>query len=135
MDHEGEVIEAFVTKRRDKAAALRFLRKLMKRHGRPEEVVTDKLRSYGAALREMGGEDRRVTERWENNHAENSHQPFRRRERAMLRFRGMHSLQRFAPVHTSVHNHSNADQSLSSRDHYKASRAAALSEWRALCAG
>ena len=63
VDHEGEVLEAYVAKRRDKAAALKFLRKLMKRHGRPEELVTDKLRSYGAAPKDLGGEDRRVTER------------------------------------------------------------------------
>ena len=134
VDHEGEIMEAYVTKRRDKAAALKFLKKLMKRHGRPEEVVTDKLRSYGAALKELGGEDRRVTERWENNRAENSHQPFRRRERAMLRFRQMHSLQKFASVYSSVHNHFNADRSLSSRPDYKQARTAALAEWRALCA-
>jgi putative transposase len=99
VDHEGEVLESYVTKTRDKAAALRFLKKLMKRHGRPEELVTDGLRSYGAALKEIGAESRQVTGRWENNRAENSHQPFRRRERAMLRFRQMHSLQKFASVH------------------------------------
>jgi putative transposase len=134
VDHEGEVLEAFVSKTRDKAAALKFLRKLMKRHGRPEELVTDKLRSYGAALKEIGAEGKRVTERWENNRAENSHQPFRRRERAMLRFRRMHSLQKFVSVHGSVHNHFSADRSLSSRDHYKQARTAALAEWRVLCA-
>lgn len=79
VDHEGEVLEAF-SKHRDKKAALKFLRKLMKRHGRVEELVTDKLRSYGAALKELGAEDQQVTDRWENNRAENSHQPFRRRE-------------------------------------------------------
>ena len=135
VDHEGEVLEAFVTKKRDRAAALRFLKKLMRRYGRATELVTDKLRSYGVALKEMGGEDRRVTDRWENNRAENSHQPFRRRERAMLRFRRMHSLQKFASVHASVHDHFNVERSLSSRDHYKEARAAALVEWRALCAG
>ncbi len=134
VDHEGEVLEAFVSKTRDKAAALKFLRKLMKRHGRPEVLVTDKLRSYGAALKELGIQEKRVTERWENNRAENSHQPFRRRERAMLRFRRMHSLQKFASVHGSVHNHFNAERSLSSRNTNKASRTAALAEWRALCA-
>ena len=135
VDHEGEVLEAIVSKRRDKKAALKFLRKLMKRHGRPEELVTDKLRSYGAALKEIGGEDRRITGRWENNRAENSHQPFRRRERAMLRFRRMHSLQKFASVHSSVHNHFNADRSLSSRPVYRQARTTALAEWRGLCAG
>ncbi len=134
VDHEGEVLEALVTKRRDKKAALKFLCKLMKRHGRADELVTDKLRSYGAALKELTGADRRVMERWENNRAENSHQPFRRRERAMLRFRRMHSLQRFVAVHSSVTNHFNSDRTLSSRQIYKQARTAALNEWRTLCA-
>lgn len=134
VDHEGEVLEAFVSKHRDKQAALKFLRKLMKRHGRPEEIVTDGLKSYGAALKEIGAEDRQVTGRWENNRVENSHQPFRRRERAMLRFRRMRSLQTFAAVHSSVHNLFNSERRLSSRDVYKQNRAAALAEWRQLCA-
>jgi len=92
VDHEGEVLESFVTKTRDKKAALKFLRKYLKRHGRVVEVVTDRLRSYAAALRELGIRDRQETGRWRNNRAENSHQPFRRRERAMLRFRRMRSL-------------------------------------------
>ncbi|EYD75860.1 Mobile element protein [Rubellimicrobium mesophilum DSM 19309] len=134
VDHEGEVLEAYVSTHRDKKAALRFLKKLMKRHGRPDELVTDKLRSYGAALKEIGAEDRQVTDRWANNRAENSHQPFRRRERAMQRFRRMRSLQKFAAVHSSVCNHFNSDRKLSSRPVYKLSRAAALAEWRGLCA-
>jgi putative transposase len=96
--------------------------------------VTDKLRSYGAALKEVGAAGLQVTGRWENNRAENSHQPFRRRERAMLRFRRMRSLQKFAAVHSSVCNHFNSDRSLSSRKTYKLNRAAALAEWRDLCA-
>jgi putative transposase len=134
VDHEGEVLEAFVSKSRDRRAALTFLKKLMKRHGRPEEIVTDTLRSYGAALRDLGAEKRQLTGRWENNRAENSHQPFRRRERAMLRFRRLHSLQKFASVHSSVSNHFNSDRSLSSRDTFRQNRTAALAEWRALCA-
>jgi putative transposase len=102
VDHEGEVLEAYVTKHRDKAAALRFLKKLMKRHGRPEELVTDGLRSYGAALKDLGAEDHQVRGRWENNRVENSHQPFRRRERAMLRFRRMRSLQSRAASYQGV---------------------------------
>ncbi len=105
VDHEGEALEAFVSKTRGKVAALKFLRKLMRRHGRADELGTDKLRSYGAALQDLGLQDKRVRDRWENNRAENSHQPFRRRETAMLRFRRMHSLQKFAAVHGSVHNH------------------------------
>jgi putative transposase len=104
VDHEGEVLERFVTKRRDKKAALRFLRKSLRRHGLAEKIVTDRLASYGAALREIGATARRELGRWLNNRAENSHQPFRRRERAMLRFRRMRSLQKFAAVHGSIHN-------------------------------
>jgi len=134
VDHEGEVLESFVTKTRDKEAALKFLRKSLKRHGRPEKIVTDRLRSYGAALRELGIGDRQEAGRWANNRVENSHQPFRRRERAMLRFRLMRTLQKFASVHASVHNHFNQERTLSSRTIFKLNRAAALAEWRGLCA-
>ena len=128
------MLEAFASKRRDKKAALKFLSNLMKRHGRAEVLVTYGLKSYGAALNEIGSEDRQVTGRWKNNWAENSHQPFRRRERAMQRFRRLRSLQKFAAVHSSVFNHFNSDRSLSSRPVYKLNRAAALAEWRGLCA-
>ena len=101
----------------------------------PEVIVTDKLRSYAAALKEVGAGARQDTGRWLNNRAENSHLPFRRRERAMLRFRRMRSLQKFASVHASVSNHFNQDRSLSSRPHFKLNRTAALDEWRGLCAG
>jgi putative transposase len=134
VDHEGEVLEAFVSKTRDKKAALKFLKKLMRQHGRVKEIVTDKLRSYGAALRELGAEDKQVTGGKLNNRAENSHLPFRRRERAMLRFRRMHALQKFAAVHSSVHNHFSSDRGLSSRDTFKLNRTAALAEWRQFCA-
>jgi len=134
VDHEGEVLESFVTKKRDKKAALKFLRKSMKRHGRVDEFVTDRLRSYGAAFGELSIGDRQQTGRWMNNRAENSHQPFRRRERAMLRFRRMRTLQIFASVHASVYNLFNTERSLSSRHHFKKNRAADLAEWRGLCA-
>lgn len=134
VDHEGEVLESFVTKTRDRKAALKFLRKLLKRHGRPDTFVTDRLRSYGAALKELGRGDDRETDRWTNNRAENSHLPFRRRERAMQRFRRMRSLQMFASVHASVSNHFNQERSLSTRSNYKAARTAALAEWRGLFA-
>ena len=102
VDHEGEVLERLVTKARDKKAALKFLKKAMRKHGRPEVIVTDRLRSYGAALKEIGAADRQETGRWLNNRAENSHLPFRRRERAVLRFRRVRSLQKFASVHASI---------------------------------
>lgn len=134
VDHEGEVLESFVTKTRYKKAALKFLRKAMRKHGRPKANVTDRLRSYGAALKELGAADIQETGRWLNNRAENSHPPFRRRERAMLRFRRMQSLQKFAAFHASVYNHFNSERSLYSRTNFKLNRAAALTEWRGLCA-
>ena len=94
VDHEGEVLESYVTKRRNKAAALEFLRKAMKRYGNPQIIVTDRCPSYGAAMKDIGNKDRQEVGRHKNNRAENSHLPFRRRERAMLRFRRMRSLQK-----------------------------------------
>ena len=105
---------------------------MMKRHGKPKRIVTDRLRSYGAAMKELGNAETQETGRWVNNRAENSHQPFRRRERAMLRFRQMHTLQKFSSVHASVHNHFNQERHLISRQDYKAQRSAALAEWRAV---
>ena len=134
VDHEGEILESFVTKTRDRKAALKFLRKTMKKHGQADVFVTDKLRSYGAALRDLGMVNRQETGRWVNNRAENSHLPFRRRERAMLRFRRMRTLQKFAAVHASVYKLFNTERSLSSRRLFKQKRAAALAEWRGLCA-
>ena len=134
VDHEGEVLEAFVTKKRDRKAALRFLKKAMKRYGLPEVIVTDRLRSYGAAMREIGNEARHETGRWLNNGAENSHQPFRRRERAMAKFRSVKSLQKFAAVHASVHNHFNLERHLYNRENFKINRSAVLAEWRQLAA-
>ena len=132
VDHEGEVLESYVTKRRDRRAALKFLRKTMKRFGPPHVIVTDLLRSYGAAMKVIGNADRQETGRWLNNRAENSHLPFRRRERAMQGFRSMESLQKFVAVHASVHNHFNPERPLYSRANFKINRSAALSEWRDL---
>ena len=132
VDHEGEVLEAVVTKRRDRKAALKFLRKLMRRYGQPDQIVTDRLTSYRAALRDLGASGLQSTGQWLNNRVENSHLPLRRRERAMLRFRCMRSLQKFAAVHSSVYNHFNQERSLSSRQIFKRSRTAALAEWRQL---
>ena len=134
VDHEGEVLEAFVTKKRDRKAALRFLKKAMKRYGRPEAIVTDRLRSYRAAMREIGNQARQETGRWLNNRAENSHQPFRRRERAMAKFRSAKSLQKFTSIHSSVLNHFNQERHLYSRQDFKLNRSTALDEWRQLAA-
>jgi putative transposase len=132
VDHEGEVPETFATKRRDRKAALKFLKKSMKRYGNPHVIVTDKLRSYGAAMKIIGNSKKQETGRWLNNRGENSHQPFRRREWAMLGFRSMGSLQKFSAVHASVHNHFNLERPLYSRANFKINRAAALVEWRQL---
>ena len=134
VDHEGEVLESFVTKRRDKKAALKSIRKSLRRHGFVESIVTDRLASYGAALKQLGAIGKRDVGRWLNNRIENSHQPFRRRERAMLRFRRMRSLQKFAAVHGSIHNHFNQERTLINRQNFKDRRTAALNEWRQLCA-
>lgn len=130
VDHEGDILESYVTKRRDKKAALKFLRRALKQHGPAEKIITDGLKSYPLAMRDLGIEDRREMGRWKNNRAENSHLPFRRRERVMQRFRRMKSLQKFASVHANVHNHFNSDRHLIDRQTYKARRSAALAEWQ-----
>jgi putative transposase len=134
VDHEGEVLEAVVTSKRDKTAAVKLLRRIMKKYGRPRRVVTDGLCSYSAAMNEIGAADRHEIGPRLNNRAENSHQPFRRRERAMQRFRSMRTLQKFGSVHAQVHNHFNQERHLVTRQIYKQRRTAALAEWRALAA-
>jgi putative transposase len=106
------------------------MKKALKRHGSPEAITTDGLRSYKAAMGELGCEAKQEVGRW--NRVENSHLPFRRRERAMLRFRRMKSLQRFSSVHASFHNHFNQERHLTDRQTYKARRSAALAEWQLL---
>ncbi len=76
VDHEGEILESYLNRKRDKPAALAFLKKTLKRHGKAETIVTDGLKSYPAAMRELGNLDRREMGRWLNNRAENSHLPF-----------------------------------------------------------
>ena len=106
----------------------------MKRYGRAKPIVTDRLPSYGAALKALGARDLQATGRWLNNRVENSHLPLRRRERAMLRFRRLGSLQKFAAVHSSVHHLFNLDRHLNRRSIFKDDRSAALAEWRELAA-
>jgi putative transposase len=103
VDHEGEVLEAVVTSKRNKAAALKLLKRILKKYGRPRAIVTDGLRAYSAAMREVGNAGRQEVGGRLNNRAENSHQPFRRRERAMQLFRSMKTLQKFSSVHAQVH--------------------------------
>ena len=104
----------------------------MKRHGQTKAIVTDGLRSYGAALKEVGAADLQQTGRWKNNVVENSHQPLRRRERAMSPFRRMKTLQKFASVHAQVHNHFAQERHLVSRQEYRERGSAALAEWRSV---
>ena len=132
VDHEGEILESYITKTRDKDAALTFMKKALKRHGRPETITTDGLRSYGAAMKELGNADKQEVRRWANNRVENSHLSFRRRERTMLRFGRMKTLQKFASVHANVHNYFNLERHLVDRLTYKARRSAALVEWQIL---
>ena len=108
VDHEGEVLEAVVTATRDKAAAVKFLKWIMKKYGRPRKIVTDGLCAYSAAMNEIGTADGQEVGPRLNNRAENSHQPFRRRERAMQRFRSVKTLQKFSAVHAQVHKLANA---------------------------
>jgi putative transposase len=134
VDHEGEVLEVFATKRRNRAAALKFLKRAMKRYGRPKVIVTDRLRSYRAAMNVIGNGANQECGRWLNNQAENSHQPFRRREGAMSRFRDIKTLQKFASANASIFNHFNFDRHLISREIFKQNRSAALAEWRQVAA-
>jgi len=134
VDHEGEILESFVTKTRDKAAALSFMKKALKRHGSPASITTDGLRSYRAAMVELGNAGKQDVGRWANNRVENSHLSFRRRERVMLRFRQMKSLQKFASVHANLHNHFALERHLVDRQTYKERRSAALAEWQSLMA-
>ena len=134
VDHEGEILESFVTKTRDKAAAMKFMKKALKRHGSPNTITTDGLRSYKAAMAELGNAYKQEVGRWANNRVENSHLSFRRRERAMLRFRRMKTLQKFASVHANVHNHFNTERHLVNRQTYKRLRSAALADWQSLFA-
>ena len=132
VDHEGEGLEVFATKRRDRRAALKFPKRTMKRYGVPQVIVTDRLRSYGAAMNVIGVEDRQRCGRRLNHRAENSHPPFRRREGAMARFRDIKTLQKFAAAHASIHNHFNQERHLYNRENFKLNRSAALAEWRQL---
>ena len=134
VDHEGEILESYVTKTRDKAAALAFMKKALKRDGSPAAFVTGGLRSYKAAFPELGTGKKRETGRWANNRVENSHLAFRRRKRAMQRFRQMKTLLKLASAHANISNHFSAVGYLVNRRAYKLRRAAALAEWQMLAA-
>ena len=134
VNHEGEVLECFVTKRRNKAAAKKFLIKTMRKYGSPKIITTDKLASYGAALREIGVVDRQLCGGRSNNRCENSHLLFRRRERALQRFKAVAALQKFVGYHSQIYNHFNHERHLESRQSFKQKRTTALTEWFNFCA-
>jgi transposase-like protein len=129
VDSEGEVLEILVQPKRDKDAAMRLLRKLLLRQGFvPTVIVTDKLRSYGAALRQIGFSGLHEQGLRANNRAENSHQPVRRRERKMQGFKSAKSAQRFISLHAVVYNTFNVQRHLISRSTHR--QTAAHQSWR-----
>jgi transposase-like protein len=136
VDKEGEVLDILVQKRRNKAAALKLLRKLLKNQGYlPDEIVTDGLASYKAALRDLGGLKRHKRGRLrDNNRVENSHLPVRRRERKMQRFKSQGQAQRFVSTHSAIYNTFNIQRHLVSRSTMRDFRASAMAEWNAASA-
>ena len=135
VDAEGEVLDVLVQSRRNKQAALKLMRKLLKKYGlMPDKIVTDDLRSYGAAARELGISDHHERGRWRNNRAENSHQPTRRRERKMQGFKSVGSAQRFLSTHAAAYNSFNVQRHLISARTHRAFRASATDTWRAAAA-
>src|SRR3712207_5785277 len=135
VDDEGEVLDVLVQRRRDKAAARKLMRKLLRKQGfAPVMVTTDKLRSYGAAFTGIGLTARHEQGLRQNNRAEVSHQPIRRRERKMQRFKSPGSAQRFVSMHSAVHNTFNVQRHLISRRTLRAFRAEAMAQWRAATA-
>ena len=131
VDSEGEVLDLLVQRRRNKAAAAKLMRKLLKKQGFPPDgIITDKLRSYDAAKIEMGLTARHEQGLRKNNRAENSHQPVRRREFKMQRFKSPGSAQRFLSVHAAVHNNFNVQRHLTSRTTLRVLRGAAIETWR-----
>jgi transposase-like protein len=132
VDDEGEVLDLLVQRQRDKAAAVKLMRKLLKKQGfAPDVLVTDKLRSYGAAKAELGLSARHEQGLRKNNRAEKSHQPTRRRERKMQRFRSPGSAQRFLSIHPVVQNTFNIQRHLTAR---RSLRDEAFQTWRAATA-
>ena len=135
VDAEGEVLDVLVQAKRDKHAALKLMRKLLRKYGFvPDRLITDDLRSYGAAARDLGISHRHERGRWRNNRAENSHQPTRRRERKMQGFKSLGSAQRFLSTHAAVYNTFNVQRHLTSASTHRSFRAAAMDTWRAAVA-
>jgi transposase-like protein len=137
VDHEGEVLDMLVQRRRDSRAALRLMRKLFRKQGfAPKLLVTDKLRSYACAFRRLRLNCPHEQGLRKNNRAENSHQAVRRRERKLQRFKSARSAQRFLSMHAAVHNTFNLQRHLISRSTLRIFRAEAANQWRdAVAAG
>ncbi len=130
VDQDGEIVDVFLQSRRDSAAAKRFFKRLLRRHGsEPREIVTDKLRSYGVAHRELIPDTIHNTSQYANNRAELSHQPTRVRERIMRRFKSAAQAQRFLNVHSAVYNLFNLGRHLMSAEHYRKLRIDAFGRW------
>ena len=130
VDAEGEVLDVLLQTKRNKRAALKLMRKLLKKTGFvPDKLVTDELASYGAAIRDLGLANRHERGRPRNNRAENSHQPTRRRERKMQRFKSMGSAQRFLSIHAAAYNTFNSQRHLISAKTRRTFRAAAMESW------
>ncbi len=130
VDQDGEVVDVFLQARRDGAAAKRFFKRLLRSHGRePRKIVTDKLRSYGVAHRELIPETIHSTEQYENNRAEQSHEATRVRERGMRKFKSVGQAQRFLGTHAAVHNLFNLGRHLVRAQHYRILRMSAFTDW------
>ena len=119
VDHEGTILDCYVSKRRDRKAAKKVLKKLISKHGLPREIVTDKLGSYKAAMKELNIQNLQNTERYKNNQVENSHLHFRRREKIMNKFRSMKSLQKFVSIQSTFQNHFNHQRHIENRDTFR----------------
>ncbi len=130
VDQDGEVVDVFLQSRRDGKAAERFFKRLIRtHHGEPRKIVTDKLRSYGVAHRELMPEANHDTSQYANNRAELSHQPTRLRERVMRRFKSKKQAQRFLSVHAAVYNLFNLGRHLVSAEQYRSLRRGAFVSW------
>jgi putative transposase len=130
VDQDGEVVDVYLQAKRDGAAAKRFFRRFLRSHGgEPRKIVTDKLRSYGVAHRELIPEATHITERYANNRVEQSHEATRVRERGMRRFKSTRQAQRFVTAHAAVYNLFNLGRHMVSANHYRSLRISAFSEW------
>ncbi len=130
VDEDGEIVDVFLQRRRDRKAAKRFFKRLLKAHRmEPRKIVTDKLRSYGVAHRELIPDTIHDTSQYANNRAELSHQPTRVRERVMRRFKSIRQAQRFLTVQAAVYNLFNIGRHLVSAKNYRFFRSRAFASW------